>query len=93
MRQPRLRNKEASTNTLRCKTKLLNTIRHTVSKGDDSTQLASEVATSSHEDRKAILDSLKSMPGNFKVEVPVSTSLAIKADLNIPWSKLRVMRK
>ena len=71
----------------------MNSIRHTVSRGDTSAQLVSEVATTSLDDRMAILESLKLMPGNFKVALPVSTSLAIKAELNIPWSKLRVMRR
>lgn len=34
------------------------------------------------------MDEIRKVDGNFIVRVPVEASLAMKADLNIPWNKL-----
>ena len=43
------------------------------------------------EEREVLLAELQK--GGFKVDVTTSQSLGMKADLNIPWSKLRVIRR
>jgi hypothetical protein len=42
------------------------------------------------EEREAILQELQ---GGFKVIIPTHTALAMKADLCIPWAKLRAIRR
>lgn len=51
-------------------------------------QLQAEVKGRSLEDKKALLSDL-----NFRVELPALTGLALKADLCMPWSKMRTMRR
>ena len=36
-------------------------------------------------------DILKELQGGFKVQMPTNYALAMKADLGIPWSKLRAI--
>ena len=36
---------------------------------------------------------LEELGGSFRVHIPAEMSLVLKADLNIPWSKLRTMRR
>ena len=68
-------------------------VRTTVSKGESSSQLLNEVEHLSPEDRHALATSFTSTPGHLKVVLPPSTSLAIKADLSITWSKLQIVRR
>ena len=46
-----------------------------------------EVKVITTEERELLL-----VEGGFKVEVSTKQSLGMKADLNIPWAKLRVIR-
>lgn len=41
-------------------------------------------------DRESILEVLQD---GYKVQVPTNQALAMKADLGIPWSKLRAIRR
>lgn len=61
-----------------------------VCSGDLAYQLSREVKASSREDRQKILEELQD---GFTVVIPTSHALAMKADLCIPWSKLREIRK
>ena len=67
--------------------------RKRISGGDDLTQLASEVALSGREKRKALIDQLFSEDGAIRTTVSAKESLAMKADLQIPWLKVRQMRR
>ena len=53
-------------------------------------QLGHELRACDSADRKQVLEDLG---GAFHVKIPTESSLALKADLNIPWSKLRTLRR
>jgi predicted metal-dependent phosphoesterase TrpH len=61
--------------------------------GDSTTQLAHELYGRQREDRETLLEEIKKAGGDLIVKVPVQGSLAMKADLNIPWNKLRIIRR
>eukprot|EP00731_Ephydatia_muelleri_P036064 Em0197g9a len=54
--------------------------------------LAKEIRSSTVEERSRILDELTSQSG-CRVSVSTEESLAMKANLIIPWNKIRVMRR
>lgn len=93
MRQAQVPTGKASQTTVRQRSQSLTNVRLSLSGGDSATQLAHEVYTSQREDRQQLLDEIRKVDGNFIVRVPVEASLAMKADLNIPWNKLRIMRR
>ena len=68
-------------------------MRGVVSGGDSALQLSREVGGQTADDRKKLLDELLKLPGNFKVQVSPSESLAFKCDLQILWTKMRAMRR
>ena len=59
--------------------------------GDDTTQLAHEIHTWSLDERKKLIEEIRRAVGNFRISV--EQSVVLKADLSIPWSKLRVIRR
>lgn len=61
--------------------------------GDSTAQLAHELHATQRRDREQLLDEIKRAEGNILIQVPVQSSLAMKADLNIPWYKLRMIRR
>ena len=54
-------------------------------------QLQDEVKACTPAERELLLANLQK--GGFKVAVPTDQALALKADLNIPWSNMRVVRR
>ena len=57
-------------------------------------QLSDEVHSAhSRQERQQLIEELSRLPGNSKVVVPTSESLAFKTDLQLPWNKLRVIRR
>ena len=64
-----------------------------VSGGESIIQLSQEVAAQTSEQHDALLDELFKMPGKFIVHIPPAESLALKCDLQLPWAKLREMRR
>ena len=57
-------------------------------------QLSDEVHTAhSRQERQQLIEELSRLPGNSKVVVSTSESLAFKTDLQLPWNKLRVIRR
>lgn len=83
---------EAAPRTVRKRTQSLQNVRVTLTAGDSTAQLAHELKGKQREDREKLLEEMKRAGGNFHLQVPVQSSLAMKADLNIPWSKLRMIR-
>ena len=81
----------ASKETIRTRTAELGKHRHLTSRGADIVQLQQEVKACASTDRNHIFSELHK--GGFKVEVPVHQILGMKADLNIPWTKLREVRR
>ena len=67
--------------------------RKRISGGDDLTQLACEITLSGREKRKAQIDQLFSEDRAIRITVSAKDSLAMKADLQIPWLKVRQMRR
>ena len=80
----------ASKWTTRSRTSELKEHRHLVSSGADTCQLQDEVNMCTLAEREKILCDLQ---GGLKVAVPTNQALSMKADLNIPWSKLRIVRR
>lgn len=89
--KPRLSSTKATNKTVRARTAELSEHRNFASKGASSTQLQDEVKVTTTEERELLLEELQN--GGFKVEVSTKQSLGMKADLNIPWAKLRVLRR
>ena len=92
IRSARVTSAVASTRTLRDRTRRLGAMRETVSGGESMVQLSTEVSGLSPECRKKLLDELFST-GKFTIQIPPAESLALKCDLQLPWSKLRQMRR
>ena len=59
-----------------------------VSGGDTSSQLQAEVKSLPEDQRKMLLGEM-----GLPVVIPTDHALAIKADLALPWTKLRVLRR
>ena len=83
----------AASSTIRARTVEITSHRTFTSggKGATAVQLQDEVEACSAVEREAILSELHS--AGAKVEVSTTQSLGMKADLNIPWSKFRVIRR
>ena len=60
----------------------------TLSGGTSSAQLQDEVVALSQDERQQLLTT-----AGFSVQITVEDTLAMKADLVIPWQKIRVMRR
>ena len=58
-----------------------------ISKNCSDLQLQSELKQKSKEERQKLIESINS------IEIDADCSLAMKADLGIPWNKLRDMRR
>ena len=82
---------DSGTAAIRVRTADLSKHRHLTSGGAGIFQLSNEVRACSAAEREQILSELHD--GGFKVEVPVSQILGMKADLNIPWTKIREVRR
>lgn len=66
-------------------------VREVISKGASADQLQHELKMLTKADRQSLLD-LASVRDAATV-IPPSDVLAMKADLSITWSKLRVLRR
>jgi len=64
-----------------------------ISAGDESSQLCSEITSSSQETREELFELLQTTVGCFQTSISTEETLAMKAELQIPWKKLRVMRR
>lgn len=93
VRYPRVPSSQASARTVKERTREMENVREMISAGDTALQLSSEIYRQTCEERKQLLDELLAMPGNFRVQISASDALAVKSSLQIPWTKLRVMRR
>ena len=89
--KPRVSTTNASQKTTRNRTHELGDHRHLISGGSDTVQLQDEVKACTPAERESILASLQD--SGVKVVVPTDQALAMKADLHIPWTKLRIVRR
>ncbi len=67
-------------------------VQHT-SGGHSTQQLASEIKLTSKKNRRQLLDQLFKDGSVVKVTLPEQVSLAMKADLQLTWSKVRALRR
>ena len=90
MTSPRVASAGACSKTLRNRTIEVRSHRNIASGGHAAEQLADEVKALPQDERKQLLTS-----GVFSAAtlIPAEDALALKADLLIPWNKLRVMRR
>ena len=79
---------KASASTVRRRSHEIDSVRKRTSGEDESAQLTDEILSRPRKEKQVLVKSLME-ESNFRVEVPASVSLALKADLHIPWSKLR----
>ena len=89
--KPRVDSETACRRTTKLRTQQLGKHRHLISGGSDMIQLQDEVKACTPAEREMLLEDLTK--GGFKVAVLTEQALALKADLDIPWSKLRVVRR
>ena len=55
--------------------------------------MGDEIRGKRRADREQLVQEIRDAGGDFRVQVPTQTALAMKADLNIPWNKLRLIRR
>ena len=66
----------------------MNVVRDIASGGDSTTQLAAEIKSLSKAEREDLLQQ-----ACLPIVIPPEHALAMKADLGIPWNKLRILRR
>lgn len=93
MRQAQVPTGRAAPRTVRERSQSLSHARIVVTAGDEAAQMAHEVMVREQVEREKLLGEIKKLDGNFLIRVPQQASLAMKADLNIPWHKLRIIRR
>lgn len=79
---------DASPKTITRRNKTIEKVRDLVSCGDSSSQLQEEIKHLSKSERQDLLHK-----AGFTLDIPAEQGLAMKADLGIPWTKLRVIRR
>ena len=85
---PRVDSSEASRRTLKRRSDELGKVRTLVSKGSSLVQQQNDLTKM---ERESLLDQAK-IP-ETSAEIPAEDVLAMKADLSIPWNKMRILRR
>lgn len=83
----RVKSSEASQRTI-SRRKTLSQLRDSISGGDGATQMQSEIRALTREEREAVL-----REANLPIVVSPDKALAIKADLALPWAKMRMITR
>ena len=78
----------ASSKTVARRNRVLTAVRDIVSAGDSTSQMQCEVQHLGKEERQDLL-----RRAGIIVDIPVDAGVAMKAELALPWTKLRVMRR
>lgn len=86
--KPTVSSCEASKKTLRRRSNELECHRRVVSGGEGLAQMRDEVKSLTSQDRLALFKDME-----FKIEIPALTGLALKADLCLPWNRMRTMKR
>ena len=70
-------------------------LREKITLNSSDTQILNEVKSSSPDVRQKLLAELQAGESDSAchIKIPVGASLAMKADLNIPWNKLQIIRR
>ena len=84
----RISSSEASRRTLKRRTDDISRVRNIASGGESSAQLKAEIRSLTTEQREELLQRAQ-----LPVVIPTDHALAVKADLALPWNKLRVIRR
>ena len=84
----RVKTSEASKKTIVHRTRSISQLRTYVSGGDVSVQMRSELQALSKNDREELL-----REANLPVQIPPDHALAMKADVALPWAKMRVISR
>ena len=79
---------DASKRTVERRSEVLSAMRQIASGGDTSAQFAAEVKSLSQVEREDLLQQAQ-----LPVVIPADHALVMKADLGIPWTKLRILRR
>ena len=87
MPTPQIPSSHASRKTLQRRSQELADVRSFISGNSSSAQFESELQEQPAEEREKLVTSISS------IHISVEHSLAMKADLQIPWNKLRLMRR
>ena len=83
----RVTSSKASARTLK-RTETISKVRSIISGRDNMAQLASEIRSLTKAEREELLQDAQ-----LPVVIPTEHALAMKADLEIPWNKLRILRR
>jgi len=84
----RVSTEDASKRTILRRNMTISTVREIVSGGDSSGQLAAKIQTLSKSEREDLLSQAQ-----LPIIVPADYALAMKDDLAILWTKLRIFRR
>ena len=84
----RISSSEVSRRTLKRRTDDISRVRNITSGGESSAQLKAEIRSLTTEQREELLQQAQ-----LPVVIPTDHALAMKADLALPWNKLRVIRR
>lgn len=79
---------KASKKTLRRRTDELNQHRSVASAGSEVAQMHQELKSLTPDERRDLWEDME-----FKIEIPALTGLALKADLCLPWNRMRAMKR
>jgi len=84
----RVSSSEASRRTVKRRVEVVDSVRESISGNDSTFQLAAEVNHLTREQREELLQQAQ-----LPLVIPPNHALALKANLSIPWGKLRVLRR
>ncbi len=79
---------DASDRTIARRNKTLDRVREIVSCGDSASQMKEEIKHLTKTERQELLHN-----AGFTLDIPAEQGLAMKADLGLPWNKLRILRR
>ena len=78
---------KASAKTVARRNQALHQLRDTISGGDSSSQMQEICSLSKGEWQKILKEA------NLTIDIPPEHGVAMKADLALPWNKLRILRR
>ncbi len=79
---------DASSRTIARRNKAIDGIRDLVSCGDSASQMREEIRHLNKNERQELLHD-----AGFTLNIAPEQGLAMKADLGLPWNKLRIVRR
>ena len=86
--QCRVPSSKACSKTLSRRSSQLSQLREVISGGESTVQLQSELSSLTKAEREEVLEG-----AHLPVVIPADSALALKADLALPWAKLRVISR